>query len=101
MNVNDMYGRIGEYIGSHDSESYGQIAASLGLSRSQVSRIARRLGIRRGPGKRSTALIAAVAAIGAFGQKAQCAVAAQVAIPVDDAVTATPTPAPADAQALQ
>jgi hypothetical protein len=50
MTLHDIYARIGNYIKSHDSETYGQIAASLGLSRSQVSRVARRLGIRRGGG---------------------------------------------------
>ena len=41
MNLNATYDRIGEYVVSHESETYfTQIASTLGLSRSQVSPIA-------------------------------------------------------------
>ena len=63
MDLNETYARIGEYIESHPTETYAQIGTTLGLSRSQVSRIARLQGIKRGPGKRSSALEAALAAI--------------------------------------
>jgi hypothetical protein len=79
MNLNEMYARIGEYIQSHDSETYSQIAASLGLSRSQVSRVARRLGIRRGAGRSTAALEAAVKAIEAAGHNPHCASTSEVA----------------------
>ena len=45
------------------NENNRQIGATLGLSRSQVARIARLQGIKRRPGKRPSALDAAVAAI--------------------------------------
>jgi hypothetical protein len=81
MNLNDMYGRIAEYIKAHDSDTYGQIAASLRLSRSQVSRIARRLGIKRAPGKRSAALKAAVAVIDATMPQSGAAPTGEAASP--------------------
>jgi hypothetical protein len=91
MNLNDMYGRIGEYLKSHDSETYSQIAASLGLSRSQVSRIARRLGMRRGPGKRSAALEAAVAVIDAAAPQSGFVLTGEAAAPpMEEPISAAP-----------
>ena len=66
------YTRIGEYIKSHQSETYAQIGATLALSRSQVARIARLHGIKRSPGKRAS-LEAAIAVIEATSQKPDCA----------------------------
>ena len=101
MNLNDMYGRIGDYIKSHDSETYSQIGTSLGLSRSQVSRVARRLGIRRGVGRSTAALEAAVAVIDAASQKPESELAEQTVSSADQAVPATLDPAPADVLELQ
>ena len=100
MNLNDMYARIGEYIQSHEYQTYGQIAASLGLSRSQVSRIARRLGLKRGPGKRAAALIAAVAAIEAASQSPHCASAGEVAPALMEEPISIEPDAPSAAEAL-
>jgi hypothetical protein len=65
MTDNQAYARIGEFIESHESETYSELAARLGLTRAMVSRIARLRGIKRRPGKRSAALRAAVALIDA------------------------------------
>ena len=91
MDLNETYARIGEYIESHESETYGQIAATLGLSRSQVTRIAKLQGIKRRPGKRSSALEAAVAAIEAASPKPDCAPAGEAAAPPMEA-TLSSTP---------
>jgi len=100
MNLNDIYGRIGEYIKAHDSETYSQIAASLGLSRSQVSRIARRLGLKRGPGKRAAALIAAVAAIEVASHNPHCASAGEAAAPLAEEPIPIEPDGPSAAEAL-
>jgi hypothetical protein len=84
MDLNETYARIGEYIESHPSETYGEIGTTLGLSRSQVSRIARLQGIKRGPGKRAS-LEAALAAIEAVSQKPDCASAGEAATPLMEA----------------
>jgi hypothetical protein len=84
MDLNETYARIGEYIESHPSETYGQIGTALGLSRSQVTRIARLQGIKRGPGKRAS-LEAAVAAIEAVSLKPDCASAGEAATPPTEA----------------
>jgi hypothetical protein len=81
MDLKATYARIGEYIESHESETYDQIATSLGLGRSQVTRIARLQGIRRRPGKWPSALEAAVAAIEAVSPKPDCAPAGEAATP--------------------
>jgi hypothetical protein len=65
MTDNEAYVRIGEFIESHQSDTYSQIGRKLGLSRHQVSRIARLRGMKREPGKRSAALQSAVALIDA------------------------------------
>lgn len=65
MTDNQAYERIGEFIESHESETYSELAARLGLTRATVARIARLRGIKRRPGKRSAALRAAVALIDA------------------------------------
>ena len=65
MTDSEAYVRIGEFIESHQSDRYSDIGKQLGLSRHQVARIARLRGIKRGPGKRSAALQAAVALIDA------------------------------------
>jgi hypothetical protein len=75
------YARIGEFINSHQSETYGQIAGTLGLSRSQVARIARLQGIKRCTGKRASALEAAIAVIEATRPKPGRAPAGDVATP--------------------
>jgi hypothetical protein len=69
MELNETYTRIAEYIKSRPSETYGQIAAALGLSRATAARIARLQGIRRRAGKRAAALEAAVAVIDAASQR--------------------------------
>ena len=51
MDLSETYARIGDYIKSHPSETYAQIGTTLGLGRSQVTRIARLQGITRRPGK--------------------------------------------------
>jgi hypothetical protein len=100
MNVNDMYGRIGDYIRSHNSETYSQIAASLGLSRSQVSRVARRLGIRRGVGRSTAALEAAVAVIDAAMFQPGAAPTGEAApAPMEEPISIEPD-APLAAEAL-
>lgn len=68
MNINDTYARIGNYINAHSSQTYGEIGSTLGLSRHQVSRIARLRGIKRRPGNRAS-LEAAIAAIEAVSPK--------------------------------
>jgi hypothetical protein len=100
MDVNETYARIGEYIESHQSETYGQIAASLGLSRSQVTRIAKLQGIKRRPGRRSSALDAAVAALEAASPKPDCAPAGEAAPPSEETVPAAPDAPPAEAAVL-
>ncbi len=98
MDLKATYARIGEYIESHQSETYGQIGTTLGLSRSQVTRIAKLQGIKRRPGKRSSALEAAIAAIEADGPKPECAPAGEAATPpMEEAVSAAPDAAPAEA----
>jgi hypothetical protein len=72
MTDNQAYSRIGEFIESHQSDSYSEIGRQLGLSRSQVTRIAKRQGIKRQSGKRSFALEAALAAIEAATPKPEC-----------------------------
>ena len=91
MDLNETYARIGEYITSHQSETYAQIGSTLGLSRSQVTRIAKLQGIKRRPGKRSSALEAAVAAIEAASLQPDCAPAGEAATPPMEA-TLSSTP---------
>ncbi|MGO9270472.1 MAG: hypothetical protein ACLQOO_09505 [Terriglobia bacterium] len=62
MDANEAYERIGEYIESHPSESYGQVGSALHLSRAAIARIAKLHGIRRRPGRKPSALVAAPAA---------------------------------------
>jgi hypothetical protein len=101
MDLNETYARIGEYIESHPSETYGQIGTTLGLSRSQVIRIARLKGIKRGPGKRSAALEAAVAAIEAASQKPDCVSAGEAATPPTEAtLLSTPATPPAEIEVV-
>jgi hypothetical protein len=104
MDLNETYARIGDYIKSHPSETYGQIGTTLGLGRGAIARIARLQGIKRRPGKRPSALAAAVAAIEAASPKPDCAPAGEVATPpmeepiyvapdappVEDALSVTP-----------
>jgi hypothetical protein len=94
MDLNETYARIGEYIASHPSETYGQIGTMLGLSRSQVARIARLQGIKRGPGKRAS-LEAALAAIVAVSQKPDSGPGGEVIIPPTEAtLSSTPDTPP-------
>ena len=69
MDSKATHARIGEYIESHPSETYSQIGTALGLSRSQVTRIARRQGTRRLRGKWPCTLDAAIAVIEAASPK--------------------------------
>jgi hypothetical protein len=91
MDLNETYARIGDYIKSHPSETYAQIGTALGLGRSPVTRIARLQGIRRRPGKWSSALEAAVATIEATSPKPDCAPAGEAATPPMEA-TLSSTP---------
>ena len=100
MNLNETYARIGEYINSHQSETYGQIGATLGLSRSQVARITRLQGIRRRPGKRPSDLDAAVAAIEAASPMPDCAPAGEAAPPPEEAVQTAQEGGPAETAVL-
>lgn len=101
MDLKATYARIGKYIESHPSETYSQIASALGLSRSQVSRIARLQGIKRGPGKRSAALEAAVAAIEAASQKPDCVSAGEAATPpTESTLLSTPATPPAEIEVV-
>lgn len=114
MDINETYARIGDYISSHQSQTYGEIGTTLGLSRATVSRIARLRGIKRRPGKRLAALEAAVAAIEAAapqpspvptGEAAappteEPVSAAPDAPPVGEALSASPDTASAEAAAL-
>jgi hypothetical protein len=73
------------------SETYAEIGTTLGLGRSQVTRIARLQGIRRRPGKWPSALEAAIAAIEAASPKPDCAPAGEAATPLMEA-TLSSTP---------
>jgi hypothetical protein len=97
MDVNETYARIGEYIKSRPSETYGQIGSTLGLSRSKVAGIARLQGIKRRPGKRPSAMEAAIAAIEAVIPKPACASAGGAAAPFQEPNEAETAAAPADA----
>ena len=90
MDSKATHARIGEYIESHPSETYSQIGTALGLSRSQVTRIARLQGIKRQSGKRSFALKAAIAAIEAASPNPDCAPAAEAAPPPVEASQVAP-----------
>jgi hypothetical protein len=96
MDLKATYARIGEYIESHPSESYAQIGTAIGLSRSQMTRIAKLQGIKRQPGKSSSALEAAIAAIEATSPNPDCAPAAEAAPPpVEASHVALVAPLPA------
>jgi hypothetical protein len=95
MDLNETYARIGDYIKSHPSETYAQIGSTLGLGRSQVTRIARLQGIRRRPGKWPSALEAAIAAIEAASPKPDCAPAGEAATPpMEEPIYAAPDAPP-------
>ena len=100
MTDSEAYARIGEYIESHQSDSYSDIGRKLGLSRHQVARIARLRGIKRRPGNR-VSLEAAIAAIEATSRKPDCASAGEVANPLAEEYISTARDAPSaeDAQA--
>jgi len=96
MNLNDSYARLGEYIAAHESDTYGEIAASLGLTRATVARIARQQGIRRRPGRRSAALQAAAAMIGAATARAGSVPTGEAAAPpTEELVSVAPDALPA------
>ena len=99
MTDNQAYARIGEFIESHQSESYSEIGRQLGLSRSQVARLARLQGIKRRPGKRAS-LEAALAAIEAASPKPDCAPAGEAAAPLPEPTAAETVTAPADSAVL-
>jgi hypothetical protein len=101
MDLRATYARIGEYIESHQSETYAQIGSTLGLSRSQVARIAKLQGIKRRPGKRSSALETAIAVIKAASPKPDCAPAGEAATPpMEENVPVAPDAPPAETPAL-
>jgi hypothetical protein len=100
MDVNETYARIGEYIKAHPSETYGQIGSLLGLSRSKVAGIAKLQGIKRRPGRRPSALEAAVVAMEAASPKPDCAPAGGEAPPSEETVPAAPDAPPAEAAVL-
>jgi hypothetical protein len=81
MDLEATHARIGDYIKSHPSETYAQTGTTLGLGRSQVTRIARRQGMKRQSGKRSSAVEAAIAAIEAASPNPDCAPAGEAAPP--------------------
>jgi hypothetical protein len=96
MTDNQAYVRIGEFIESHPSETYSELAGRLGLTRSQVTRIAKLRGIRRRPGKRLAALEAAVAAIEAAApQPSPVPTGEAAAPPTEEPVSAAPGAPPA------
>jgi hypothetical protein len=101
MKDNEAYVRIAQFVESHPDLTYAELGKALGLTCSQVSRIARLQGVKRGPGKRSASLIAAVAAIEAFGQKPECELAEPTVPSADQATPAAPDLAPADVLELQ
>jgi hypothetical protein len=96
MTDTEAYARIGQFIESHQSDTYSEIGRHLALSRSQVARIARLRGIKRGPGKRSAALRAAVAIIDAATAQPGCASEGEVAtLPTEEPISAAPDAPPA------
>jgi hypothetical protein len=96
MTNNEAYVRIGEFIESHPSETYFELAARLGLTRSQVARIARLRGIKRGPGKRAS-LEAAVAAIEAAAPKPSSVPTGEAAAPpTEEPISAAPDAPPGE-----
>jgi hypothetical protein len=90
MDLKATYARIGEYIKSHLSETYAQIGTTLGLSRSQVTRIARLQGIKRQSGKWHAALDAALAVIEAASPRPDCALAGEAVPPAEATISAAP-----------
>lgn len=96
MDLNETYARLGEYIKSRPAETYGQIASALGLSRATIARIARLQGIKRRPGKRSSALEAAIAAIEAADPKQDGEPAGGATAPLPEPNAAAPDAGPAD-----
>jgi hypothetical protein len=96
MTDNQAYVRIGEFIESHPSETYSELAGRLGLTRSQVARIARLRGIKRRPGKRLAALEAAVAVIdAATAQPGSVPVGEVAAPPTEEPISSAPDAPPA------
>jgi|GEM_PF-1237354 hypothetical protein len=101
MDINETYVRIGEYISSHQSQTYGEIGTTLGLSRATVARIARLRGIKRRPGKRLAALEAAVAAIEAADPQAGSVPTGEAAAPpTEEPICAAPGAPPMEATLL-
>ena len=101
--MNEQYlthARIGDYIKSHPSESYGQIGSLLGLSRSRIARIARLQGIRRRPGRKPSALEVAVAVIEATSVQPDLTSADGVPAPLPEPTAAALDAAPADSAVL-
>jgi hypothetical protein len=100
MTDNQAYLRIGEYIESHQSHTYSEIGHQLGLSRHQVARIARLRGIKRGLGKRSGALQAAVAIIEATMGQPVSAPVGEPANPLAEEYISTAPDAPSGEEAM-
>jgi hypothetical protein len=90
MTDTEAYVLIGEFIESHQSDTYSEIGRKLGLSRHQVARIARLRGIKQGPDKRSAALQAAVAMIDAASQKPDCASTGEAANVAEEYISTAP-----------
>ncbi len=100
MTDNESYARIAQFVESHPDLTYAEIGKALGLTRSQVSRIARLQGVKRGPGKRAAALEAAVAIIDAAMPQPRSVPASEAAAPpTEEPVSAAPDTPPA-AEAL-
>ena len=100
MTDNQAYARIGQFIDSHQSDSYSEIGRQLGLSRSQVARIARLQGIKRRPGKRPSAMEAALAAIEAASPQPDCAPAGEAAPTPEEILSAAPDAPPSETAVL-
>jgi hypothetical protein len=96
MDVNETYARIGEYIKSHPSETYGQIGSLLGLSRSTIAGIARLQGIKRRPGRKPSVLEAAIEATDTTSPQPDCGSAGGAAAPLLEPNEAETVATPAD-----
>lgn len=89
MELNETYSKIGTYIQSNPAQTYGQIAATLGLGRATVARIARLQGVKRRAGRRAAALEAAVAVIDAADQRPELGTASDGAEPAAEPAAET------------
>lgn len=59
--LKELHAKLVEYVRRHPMQGYRELSAALGVSKSHLSRIARRHGVNRGPSKKrydSAALLA-------------------------------------------